>query len=780
MAAASNNAILNIGRLNAFRLNYVEPALKKIRDSTLTITLDGAPLKIRIGSLVIHDVINDNPNTASFIVDNATPPTVGKRFRVVLGIDPAYLLFVGELQAARYAYVGRPTVSAWACEAIDDTARGDWLRPFGAWEGVSASTVAQQLIAAFAPGYSSAGVQAGLPAVTVYLDGTERLNGALRLLAKLIGGYYYFEDYVLHLFQGDEASVANPDDVTGAPGQMLNDPPFSTFADDSQIRTRCYGKGHSEPTLSAVTAGDTVIPIANAVMFNSAGGKAISEWQRLTYTGTAIGGAGALVGPGVTPSAPPVIAALAAGAGVTPGAHQYAYTWVTAAGETAPSPVAAVTVPTGSLPRPTAAPTFLGHGGPGGNDNVDPLQSGAWAPGDTVEIGFSHATSNVTTSFTPMGPTISVIAQQSPYYYHVPGDSAKSLYISLPYSLDPNVKYLQLWHRVNGGPWRWWLGPANHPEYLSPYAWNLNNPAYYSASGATPPVADVTFQQVSLTGISTGPAGVTARKLYRSAANTVSPLKLVANLGDNATTTYVDALFDAGLGATAPATDTSGLTMPAGQVLPGAAAMPVSGTGWARAAGGWAIIGNGAQVIRYTAISGNQLTGIPASGAGAITAAVNYNSTITGAPMLTGVSGLGAALIAGAPINIWVQVDDPAAQSVLAARVGGTGIVEQLIVDERRGEPSLIALCTADLALYSRSLLTVRYTCFDPKTRSGRLVRIHLATPVIDVTLMIQDVTIEKPTGSDALPRFTVTASSVRTSLPDLLRRMVGELEEGF
>jgi hypothetical protein len=775
MAVASNYALLNVGRLNAFRLNYLPAALQAQRDQALTITLDGVPLRVRRGSLQIHDVVNDNPNTATFLVDNATPPTVGGRVKVVLGVDPAYTLFVGRLQASVATFVGKPSNDEWQCEAIDDTTRADWQRPFGAWVNVSASTVAQQIVSTYCQGFTTAHVQAGLPAITIYLDGTERVNGALRLIAKLIGGYYYFEDYDLHLFVGDEAGIPDPDTIF-AGAKFLRDPPIATTTDDSQIRTRCYGKGHAEPTISAVNATDSAIPIANAVMFNPLGGLAISEWQRLTYGSTSIGGTGALVGPGVTPSAPPV-AALAAGAGVTVGAHQYAYTWLTAAGETLPSPLATINV-SGILARPTVAPTFLGHGGPGGNNNVDPLQSGAWAPGDTVEIGYSYATSNVTTSFTPMSPTISVIAVQSPYYYHVPGDSAKSIYVSLPVSANAQVKYLQVWHRVNGGAWRWWQGPENHPEYLNPYPFELQNPAYYSASGATPPVSDVTFAQVNLSGISTGPAGVTSRKVYRTAAN-LTALKLLATLADNTTVAYLDALADGSLGAAPPGADTSALPQPAGQVLPGAAVIPVSGTGWARAAGGWAVIGNGQQVIRYTGISGNTLTGIPATGAGAITAAVNYNSTITGAPMLLGVSGLGAALIAGAPINIWVQVDDTGAQAALAARVGGTGIVENLIVDERRGEPSLIAICNADLAQFGRPIVTCRYTTFDPKSRSGRLVRISLAEPPIDTLLMIQDVTIDWP-GPSARPRFAVVASSQRMTLEDMLRRLVGTLEEGF
>ena len=82
-------------------------------------------------------------------------------------------------------------------EAIDDTARADWLRPFGAWENVTATVVAQQIISWYAPGFTYRLSRRG-SARDDLLDGTERINGALRLLAKLIGGYYYFEDYDLH------------------------------------------------------------------------------------------------------------------------------------------------------------------------------------------------------------------------------------------------------------------------------------------------------------------------------------------------------------------------------------------------------------------------------------------------------------------------------------------------------------------------------------------------------------------------------------------------------
>ena len=54
-----------------------------------------------------------------------------------------------------------------------------------------------------------------------------------------------------------------------------------------------------------------------------------------------------------------------------------------------------------------------------------------------------------------------------------------------------------------------------------------------------------------MSAIAAGPAGTTARKLYRTVAGG-SQLKLVTTLADNVTTTYTDSTPDASLGANAP------------------------------------------------------------------------------------------------------------------------------------------------------------------------------------------------------------------------------------
>lgn len=71
-----------------------------------------------------------------------------------------------------------------------------------------------------------------------------------------------------------------------------------------------------------------------------------------------------------------------------------------------------------------------------------------------------------------------------------------------------------------------------------------------SAFGSVTTVLNSERVTVTL-GVSANPA-VTARKIYRTTVGTTTPYKLVATVSDNTTTTYLDLITDASLGATAP------------------------------------------------------------------------------------------------------------------------------------------------------------------------------------------------------------------------------------
>jgi hypothetical protein len=255
-------------------------------------------------------------------------------------------------------------------------------------------------------------------------------------------------------------------------------------------------------------------------------------------------------------------------------------------------------------------------------------------------------------------------------------------------------------------------------------------------------------------------------------------MKLLTTIANNTTTTYSDAAADASLGAAAPTADTSGLQQPAGQVNAGAAAIPVSGLAPFAATGGFAIVGNGEQVVRYTGVSAGSLIGIPASGPGSLTATISYNASITVAPALTGVAGITArALIDGEEIYLLIVRDDLAAQTALAAIEGGDGVIEHFIQDRRLSAAGATATAVAELALFAAPEVRVSYTTRDPKTRSGKLVTITLPAPTNLVgEFLIQRVQLSQFHVPALAPLRTVQASSTRFSFDDVLRRLQFEV----
>jgi hypothetical protein len=298
-----------------------------------------------------------------------------------------------------------------------------------------------------------------------------------------------------------------------------------------------------------------------------------------------------------------------------------------------------------------------------------------------------------------------------------------------------------------------------------------------SLGGPIPIAGTATVQQVALSAIATGNASVTARRLYRSAANTTA-LQLLTTIADNTTTTYTDAASDATLGAAPPGADTSGLQQPSGQVTAGAVVMPVSSSAPFAPAGGWAVVGNGEQVIRYTGLTPGSLTGLPASGPGALTATVAYNASITVAPQLTGVAGITArALIDGEEIYLLIVRDDLAAQQALAAIEGGDGVIEHFIQDRRLSAAGATAVAVAELALFATPEIRVSYTTRDPRTRTGKLVTIALPAPTnLAGAFLIQRVQLSRFHVPALAPLRTVQASSTRFSFDDVLRRLSFEV----
>ena len=533
------------------------------------------------------------------------------------------------------------------------------------------------------------------------------------------------------------------------------------------------------------------------------------------------------------PGAAPTVAAPTAGGLIPAGVHQWGVTFKTAAGETTPGPLSAVVTTGGpSIPNPTVAPT---GSTPPNNYFANLVEDGFY------KIKYAYATdtaappANVTVA---SPPSASIQANNSGG-----AANNAAIAVSIPCSADPAVKYVHVYRTTNGGStfYRGSLA-ANVPGTFFNYAGTVSDAtivtqgtepganttptlstvalsaiplggagvtqrAVYRTSNGIPlkllatipdnttttlidtfssvsteaPTANTAAaNQVAVSNIAPGPSPTTRRNIYRTTVNgSAATLKLDGWFLDNTSTSYTDFLADASLGAAAPTGDTSALQVPAGSVAAGAPSLIVANVSVFPAAGGWVIIGNGEQVIRYTAKSATAITGIPATGIGAIKAAVAYNSTVTIAPMLTGIPATGARalarpLAAGDEVYLVVQVDDTARQAQLAAAMGGTGIREEWVQDRRLSIGEARARGRATLTVRALSQDTLRYRCRDLLTAAGKSITVTLPAPLnLNTVYKIQTVTIDNfrpyPT---QYPTYTVEASSARFSFEDWLRAL--------
>ena len=560
MAGPPNTQYGIMGSRLGFRLAYLPAALHADRETIGMIRLDDVPVRVRYNSVTIHDVINDTPNTAGLTIDAATPPKINQRLTIKINANAPRLLFAGPLQTVCLTYEGRGPDNhvVYPCQAIDDTPLANRKLPYGAWTNVSATTIAQYLVATFCGAdFSAAAVQAGLPAVSVNFDASEGMDGCLRQLAKLIGGYFYWENRVLHLFtDGEPGDTPDPID---ADHRFLNDPPIAVSTDTSQVRTRVYGKGYAEEVIGDVAANETIVPISNAVMFNGAGGQAVTETQRLKYTGTDAGGGGSLVGPGIGPAAGVFVTPID-GSGVTPGVHYYGVTFQTAAGESLLSPINGNTI--GPRADPTIAPAFgvpayVAAGveagdhqyavsdltasgetrpGPPATYTVRALTAptvaapysntrqgggsppnGPWRAGAYVRCQYSYSAFADYPNFrneTALSPA-SVAVQLQQYdglpagWYHPPN-------FWVPNTNDPAVKQITLWGFIDGVEFvaRYCDQATNAGQtvMMATYGGNAGDP------GVPYPGPHPLVKQVAVTVSAAPDPVVTSRKLYRTAA----------------------------------------------------------------------------------------------------------------------------------------------------------------------------------------------------------------------------------------------------------------------
>lgn len=511
------------------------------------------------------------------------------------------------------------------------------------------------------------------------------------------------------------------------------------------------------------------------------------------------------------PTSTPVAGTVQAGAGPDDGVHLFAISHVTAAGETPPGPTVSKTTSSRSVSAPVAAwsisaagagsatllwnigdsvyvkATYLIAGGetiPGPQTSTlvaiaDPLNPSraetvnvtAVASGDSAVTGirfyiningaylgyqdFSNASASCNLfSFvagSPPGASTAVIKTQQ-----VP---LSNLELSPPLGTARKV-----WGTVAGGSTLKYIATINTTDLTY-----LVTTADAGLGATAPSVNTAAANRASIT-VPAGPTGTTDIEIFRTPIGSAQLKKSFA-VGSNTAGTYTDSTADAALTTNAPTSDTSGLTQQDGQIIAGSVTIIVADASAFESGGGFAVIGNGRQVVRYTGKTSNSLTGVTG-----ITATITYNSTITQAPQLIGIpaSGDGSitdTILKGEQVNIRITVDDTAVQTELETSVGlaGAGVFEETLSDGRMAEDECRARATAYLTLKRNRATRIEWTSQDKNTREGRVIPVNLPERSAIGNYRIQTVTIQNFQPAQ-FPDFIAVAADELETFEELLR----------
>ncbi len=242
------------------------------------------------------------------------------------------------------------------------------------------------------------------------------------------------------------------------------------------------------------------------------------------------------------PSAPAL--ALHTGTGVNVGLHEYAISFTGAGGiETVPSPIASITT-SAALADPvnSMTPTDLGLAGGGPWNTLTAGVTYSW------EITYALPSGEETLA---SGAFVNVVADAF---------TNRKFGGQLTAAPPAGVQYINLYRIVAGVYYREQtaIPASSFPLVASGNYWPIGNFFTDAQIVAQPqkPVANNTARaQVQLSSIIAGVGSVTGRNIYRTAA-AGTQLKLLHSIANNTTTTYLDSIADASLGANAPTSNT--------------------------------------------------------------------------------------------------------------------------------------------------------------------------------------------------------------------------------
>lgn len=365
----------------------------------------------RSPGIVVRDVLGSAPNTCTFKIDGkSNTPQIGEEIQIVDSFDGNRLLFAGNIQTTVLSYEGEKTNLAWEATATDFVGLLNRRRPFGLYINMKANLIVNDLMAKYAPGFTTNHVQTNLAPISIAFDGTQDFSACLSAIAVAIGGGHWKIDYFqdLHFFHRLPPNISLPT----APQSPLRLGPGTapTISEGSQVTPeRYYGPGvylfrvafvynngvesvmgpcsncallqgnksiqfFGLPIGAAIGSltcvkrrvyyygyGPSSAPTSQLITSTNGWVKGFEVSDNTTVDLTDANGGSTTIGRGAAYYsaplqisfplvAPTVQTSLLAQSSFTPGHYGFKYTWVTAGVESLPSPMTSVFLSTGTHP----------------------------------------------------------------------------------------------------------------------------------------------------------------------------------------------------------------------------------------------------------------------------------------------------------------------------------------------------------------------------------------------------------------------------------------------
>lgn len=167
-----------------------------------TLLVRGADIR-RTPGVVIQKTLGSAPNTCTFTVDGeSNVPVFGELIEIRDELDGDRLLFAGTVLTVNQVYEGLTDQLSWQVTCVDFKWLLNQRRPYGSYFNESVSDVVKDLIAKYAPGFTTNHVQTSLAKINANLDGSLEFTQVFEDFAKQIGGGHFDvdDDQDVHFF----------------------------------------------------------------------------------------------------------------------------------------------------------------------------------------------------------------------------------------------------------------------------------------------------------------------------------------------------------------------------------------------------------------------------------------------------------------------------------------------------------------------------------------------------------------------------------------------------